>query len=129
MTVNTKSHKQMYLRRKGYDPKESYSLHELSIISGVKKSILQQVYNRGIGAWKTNPSSVRVKGSFIKSPNMKKYPRSARLGKEQWAYARVYSFLNKGKTWYTADADLADKVKVSSTKRKKTSSKKTSRMI
>jgi hypothetical protein len=28
---------------------------------------------------------------------------------QQWGYARVYSFLLKGKTYYTADADLANK--------------------
>lgn len=69
--------------------------------------VLQQVYNRGIGAWKTNPTSVRIQGSFAKNPDMRRYPRSARLPKEMWAFARVFSFLDKGKTYYTADADLA----------------------
>jgi len=40
-------------------------------------SILQKVYNRGIGAYNTNPSSVR--------PNV--------TSKEQWAMARVNNFL------------------------------------
>ena len=62
----------------------------MSKLSGVKKSILQQVFNRGVGAYKTNPGSVRPS---VKSP-------------EQWAYARVYSFLAGGKTRYTADKDL-----------------------
>ena len=30
---------------------------------------------------------------------------------QAWAYARVSSFLTKGKTYYTADADLAKKVR------------------
>lgn len=69
--------------------------------------VLQEVYNRGIGAWKSNPTSVRIQGSFAKNPDMGRYPRSARLPKEQWAMARVYSFLDRGKTYWTADADLA----------------------
>ena len=69
--------------------------------------MLQQVYNRGIGAWKTNITSVRVRGTFEKNPDLGRYPRAARLPKEQWAMARVYSFIDRGKTFYTADEDLA----------------------
>jgi hypothetical protein len=72
---------------------------------------LQEVYNRGIGAWKSNPQSVRLK-DFSKNPNMAKYPRSARLTKEQWAYARVYSFLDKGTTFFTTDKDIATKYNI-----------------
>lgn len=50
----------------GKDPKKQTTLRKLKI-----------VYNRGIGAWKTNPSSVRPS---VSSP-------------EQWANARVNSFL------------------------------------
>jgi hypothetical protein len=42
---------------------------------------LQKIYNKGIGAYKTNPESVR--------PNVK--------SKEQWAMARVYSAVMGGK--------------------------------
>ena len=68
----------------------SYSLKELSKISAVPLSTLQEVYDRGIGAYKTNPESVRLKGSFVKNV---KAPMSKKLSKEQWAMARVYSFL------------------------------------
>lgn len=84
-----------------------YSLSEIARISGIPKSALQEVYNRGIGAWKTNPESVRLKKDFSKNPDMSAYPRSARLSKEAWAFARVYSFVMKGKTYRTADADIA----------------------
>lgn len=100
------THRIRYLRKHRLDPNVSYNLNDLSKISGVSKKILQEVFNRGIGAWKTNPSSVRIKGIFSKNPNMKTFPRSKRLSKEQWAYARVYSFLNGGKTRFTADKDL-----------------------
>ena len=63
------------------------------------KSILQQVYNRGIGAHKNNPGSVRnMKG--VKGGSGKK------MSKEQWAYARIYSFVMGGTTRRTADKDL-----------------------
>lgn len=72
-------------------PDKSYSLAELSKISRVPLKTLQEVYDRGIGAYKTNPQSVRLKGSFVKGV---KAPMSAKLSKEQWAMARVYSFLD-----------------------------------
>jgi len=79
---------------------------------GVPLKALQEVYNRGIGAWKSNPESVRLKRDFSKNPNLAKYPRSTRLTKEQWAYARVYSFLDKGTTYRTADHDIAVEYKI-----------------
>jgi hypothetical protein len=68
-----------------------YSLKELSKTSSVPLKTLQEVYNRGIGAYKTNPRSVRLKGSFVKGVDA---PMSKKLSKEQWAMARVYSFLD-----------------------------------
>ena len=53
--------------------------------------ILREVYNRGIGAYKTQGKSVRLKGSYVKNVDA---PMKAKLSKEQWAYARVYSFLD-----------------------------------
>ncbi len=66
------------------------------------------VFNRGVGAWKTNIESVRLKKDYSKNPDTTKYPRSSRLGKENWAFARVYSFIDKGKTYHTADKDIAE---------------------
>jgi hypothetical protein len=78
----------------------------------VPEKALQEVYNRGVGAWKNNISSVRLKKDFTKNPNVSKYPRSARLPKEMWAMARVFSFLDKGTTYTTADADIAKKYNI-----------------
>ncbi len=64
-------------------------------LTKIPKKILDDVYDRGIGAFKTNREAVR--------PSVK--------SKEQWAMARVYAFVMKGKTWKTADKDLADKVR------------------
>ena len=101
------THKESLLRKLGLPMTASPSLEDLSRLTGVSKSILQQVYNRGIGAYKSNPQSVRLAGSFAKNPSLARYPMSARLPKEAWAFGRLYSFLDKGRTYYTADADLA----------------------
>jgi hypothetical protein len=74
-------------------------LKELSRFAGVPISTLQVVYNRGIGAYKTNPESVRLKGSFEKNVDA---PMSMKLSKEQWGMARVYSFLD-GSTKHDTD--------------------------
>jgi hypothetical protein len=63
-------------------PKDkSNNLDDISKLTGYDKKHLQIIFNKGIGAYKTNPSSVRVN---VKSP-------------EQWAYARVYSAVMGGK--------------------------------
>jgi len=59
--------------------------------SGIPVGILRKVYNRGLAAWVTGH----------------------RPGASQaaWGMARVNSFILKGKTWKTTDADLAKKVR------------------
>jgi len=69
--------------------------------------ILNKSYDRGVGAWKTNIRSVRVRGSMKKDPNLRKFPRSARLPKEAWAISRVYSMVMGSK----ADPDLQREIK------------------
>lgn len=84
------THKKRVLKK--YKLKDvGYSLDDLSRITGVDRDILQEVYNRGIGAYKTNPLSVRLRGTFEKNVNA---PMSKKLPKEQWAMARVWSFLD-----------------------------------
>ena len=62
--------------------------------SGISYSILKQVYNRGMAAWKGG--------------------HRPGASQQQWAFARVNSFITKGKgTWGKADKDLADKVRSS----------------
>lgn len=85
------THRENFLKKVGLSKNESYSLKELSRISGKPLSVLQEVYDRGIGAYKTNPTSVRTLGTFKKGVNA---PMSRKLSKEQWAFARVYSYLD-----------------------------------
>ena len=60
---------------------ESNSLTEISKLTGYKLTGLKTIFNKGVGAYKTNPESVRP---TVKSP-------------EQWAQARVYSAVMGGK--------------------------------
>jgi hypothetical protein len=84
------THREKVLKRYGL-PDQSYSKQELSKITKVPLKIIQEVYNRGIGAYHTNPESVRLSGSYVKNV---KAPLKYKLSKEQWAMARVYSFLD-----------------------------------
>lgn len=97
------TNREEYLKR--HNLKGSKSLADLSKTSKVPLKIIREVYNRGVGAYKTNPSSVRNTKGVKGGPGKK-------LSKEQWAYARVYSFLNKveGKRKLNHDLDLAKKI-------------------
>ena len=88
------THRERFLKKHNLPKDKSYSLQELSKISGVSLTILHEVYSRGMGAYSTQPSSVRMKGSFKKGVNA---PMSMKLSPQQWAYARVYSFLDGSK--------------------------------
>ena len=76
------TYKQKFNKKYGFDKNESHSLSEISKVSGYKKSGLKTIFNKGVGAYKTNPQSVRP---TVKSP-------------EQWGYGRVYSAVMGGKT-------------------------------
>ena len=73
--------KEKYNKKYGYEKSKSNSLSDIAKDTGISKRGLQQIYNKGIGAYKTNPQSVR--------PNV--------TSKEQWAMARVYSAVMGGK--------------------------------
>ena len=105
----TKTHRLNFLKKWGLPPDTSLSLEDISTLSNIPTEALQMVYNRGIGAWKTNIESVRLKKDFSKNPDTKKYPRSSRLSKEQWAMGRVMAFVDKSKkVFYDADKDIAE---------------------
>jgi|694.fasta_scaffold00227_33 hypothetical protein len=67
------------------------ALQKKAKASGVPYSILKRVYNRGMAAWVTGHRPGATQSA--------------------WAFARVNSFLTKGKTWYGPDADLAKKAR------------------
>ena len=75
------THRSQFLRRHQLDTSKSYGLSALAKVSGVARKDLQKVYNRGVGAWKTNIRSVRMKSTFKKNVDA---PRSAKLTRQQW---------------------------------------------
>lgn len=81
--TRTSTYTQRFRKKYGQNVK---SLPEISKATGVPLKTLQTVYNRGLAAWRTGhrPGA---------SP-------------QAWGYARVHSFIMKGKTYYTADKDL-----------------------
>jgi hypothetical protein len=72
------TYKQQFNKKYGFDKDKSHSLKDISNLTGYKLSGLQTIYDKGIGAYKTNPGSVRPQ---VTSP-------------EQWAMARVYAAIN-----------------------------------
>ena len=106
------THRESVLKTLGIPNTAYLSIKDLASMTGLPLTALQEVYNRGVGAWKSNPSSVRLKKDFSKDPNLSAHPRSARLPKEQWAMARVYSFIDRGTTFMTADSDIAKRYSI-----------------
>ena len=82
------TYKQQFNKKYGFDKDEPHSLKEISKITGYKLSGLQTIYDKGIGAYKTNPASVRPQ---VKSP-------------EQWAFSRVYAAINPASKASKVDA-------------------------
>jgi len=103
------TNKNKFNNKYGFKRDEGHSKSEITKITGIPKRILDQVYDRGVGARKSNPQSVRQVGTGKKTGSKS---LKGKMSSAQWGQARVYSFVMKQKgTWGKADADLAKKVK------------------
>lgn len=93
------TYKQKFNRKFKQPLDKSNSKANMVKLTGIPKSVLDDVYDRGVGAYTTAPSSVRPQ---VKSA-------------EQWAYARVYAFIMKAyggmKGKKPQDMDLYEKIK------------------
>ena len=78
---------------------EAKSLEEKAKVTGVPLKYIKESYNRGMAAWRTGHRPGATE--------------------QQWGYARVHSFLLKGKTYHTTDSDLAREAKTASSAAKK----------
>ena len=87
---HTKKFKQMF-GEEDLQEKKIAGLVKKADKSGISYGILKQVYNRGMAAWRTGHRPGTTP--------------------QQWAFARVNSFITGGKTRRTADKDLWAKVK------------------
>lgn len=103
------THREQVLKKLGLPKTTHLSLEELANATDLPIEALQEVYNRGIGAYSTSPLSVRMKGTFKKGVNA---PMSMKLSKEQWAMARVYAWINKSKVFHNQDSDIARKYNI-----------------
>ena len=91
-SVHTKKYKQMFGESDVELNEVIKGLKKKAEKSGMPYSILKQVYNRGMAAWKGGHRPGTTP--------------------QQWAFARVNSFITKSSgTWGKADSDLAKKVR------------------
>ena len=74
------------------------SLADKAKATGVPLRYLQASFNRGMAAWRTG--------------------HRPGASQQAWGYARVHSFLVRGKTFYTTDSDLARDAMAHSSKAK-----------
>ncbi len=75
------TYKQKFNKKYGFKKDESHSLAEISRKTGYKLSGLRTIKKKGMGAFRSNPGSVRPQ---VKSAS-------------QWGIARVYSAVMGGK--------------------------------
>ncbi len=95
----------------GFKKDEPHSISEISKITGIKKSILQEAYNRGSGAYESNPTSVRSRQGKKREGG---YAPSKRMSKEAWSFGRLYGLVmnNRKQTGKGApDRDLREMIK------------------
>ena len=75
------TYKEKFNKKYGYPKETSHSIQDISKITGYKISGLKTIFEKGVGAYYSNPQSVRPS---VKSP-------------EQWGMARLYSAVMGGK--------------------------------
>ena len=83
----SRTYKQKFNAKYNQKLSQPNSLKDISRLTGYKLSGLQTIFNKGIGAFKTNPQSVRP---GITSP-------------EAWAFSRVYAAINPSSKAYDID--------------------------
>ena len=81
------TYKQKFNLKHKQPKNHSNSLSDISRLSGFKPSGLKTIYEKGKGAFHSNPKSVR--------PNVK--------SADQWGYARLYAAVNSQSKAYKID--------------------------
>ena len=79
--------KQKFNKKHNQPLNKSNSLDKIAKLSGIKRSAIQKIYNKGIGAAKT---------AGISRPNVK--------SPEQWAFSRIYASISPGSKSSKIDA-------------------------
>lgn len=96
---NIKTRKSNYTQQWNKLFPNAKSLEERAKATGVPLKYIKESYNRGMAAWRTGHRPAATQ--------------------QQWGYARVSSFLLKGKTYYSTDSDLAREAQAESSSAKK----------
>ena len=78
------TYKQQFNKKHKQKLNESNSLEQIAKLSGYKLKGIKTIFEKGLGAFFSNPQSVR--------PHIKKLGK--RGGSEAWGYARVYAAIN-----------------------------------
>ena len=104
------TNREAFLRKHGLPADTSLSLEEIASYAKMPVAALRKVYQKGLGAYHTNPESVRVKGTFKKDASA---PLSRKLSPQQWAMARVYAFVMRTpKVFGNADKHIAEEYRL-----------------
>jgi len=74
------TYKQKFNTKYGFPKDQSHSIAEIAKLTGYKNQGLETIFNKGVGAYFSNPQSVRP---HIKSP-------------EEWGMARLYASITNG---------------------------------
>lgn len=82
-----KTYKQKFNQKYGFKLNEPHSIQEIADITGYEYKGLKTIFEKGEGAYYSNPESVR---KIVKSP-------------QQWAYARLYAAVNPESKAYKID--------------------------
>ena len=89
------TYKQKLNKKHGQPLNQSNSITKIAKLSGISYRNAKQIFERGEGAYYSNPSSVR---KFVKSP-------------QQWAYARLYASVSPGSKSAKVDEKYLKKMK------------------
>ena len=103
----TLTNRERFFKKHNIPLDKSLSLKQIATLSKMPIRALEEVYERGMGAYKSNLISVRLKSTGQKNISA---PASQKMSPQQWAMGRVYSFVMKQPgTYYGIDADIKNK--------------------
>jgi len=88
------TYKNKFNKKHGLPKDTSHTIEEISKLSGYELEGLKTIYDKGVGAYHTNPQSVRPQ---VHSP-------------EQWAMARIYASINPKSKASKVDASHLKKI-------------------
>ena len=99
------TNKERFNKKYGFKPDQGHSLPTIARLTGIPLSNIKKIYQKGLGAHKSNPQSVRRKsdGKKVGGKSLK-----GKMSAAQWAQARVYSAVMGGPA-AKVDKDLLKK--------------------